>query len=153
MYGDTVVIRRLAARLDERALDVRSTARSLAAAAEATGWQSTSGDRMKQRVAERRAELEATAAAYDEAAASLRRHADEVDEVKHLISTIERRVRSLISGAVDRLRSAATALVDGVKDLVTGGDEDHDRRLAGYATPPPGDRAWLDAPDELGVRI
>lgn len=163
MYGDTAVIRRQADRMGERAGDLRAKARSLSAAAEATAWVSVGGDRMKQRVAERRVDLEATATAYEEAATALRHHADEVDEVKHLISVIEQRVKGLISGAIDRIRDVAGALadgagavVDGVKGIFGGGHDEpsaDDQRLAGYSTPPPGDRAWLDVPDDLGVRI
>lgn len=155
MYGDTSVIRRQADRMDERAGDLRATARSLSAAAERTHWVSTSGNRMRERVAERRVEVEATAAAYEAAAAALRRHADEVDELKRLIAAIEARVRSLITGAVDRLRDFADSVVDGAKNLVGLGEEPSadDQRLASYAAPPPGDKSWLDVPDDLGVRV
>lgn len=156
MYGDTSVIRRQADRMDERAVDLRARARGLVAAAEASGWVSVSGDRMKQRAAERGADLEATAAAYEEAARALRHHADEVDDVKQLISAIEDRVRSLVSGAVDRLKDLAGDVVDGARSLVGLGDDGpsaQDERLMRYSPPPPGDRAWLDAPDELGVRV
>lgn len=155
MYGDTSVIRRQADRMDERAGDLRATGRSLSAAAESTVWVSVAGDRMRERVADRRTEVEATAEAYEAAAAALRRHADEVDELKRLIEAIENRVRSLITGAVDRLRDFADSVVDGAKDLVGLGDEPsaQDERLASYAPPPPGDRAWLDVPDDLGVRV
>ncbi|WP_323792311.1 hypothetical protein [Nocardioides sp.] len=148
--------------MDERAVDLRAHGRRLVAAAEASGWVSLSGDRMKARVAERRGELDATAVAYEEAAAALRRHAEEVDDLKALIENIEQRVRGLISGAVARLRDAAAGLVDGVSGVVDGvrgaiglGDEPSaaDQRLASYAPPPSGDKAWLEAPDELGVRI
>ncbi|CAN5389723.1 hypothetical protein BH09ACT12_BH09ACT12_31520 [soil metagenome] len=159
MYGDTAAIRRQADRMDERATDLRARARGLSAAADTTVWMSVGGDRMRERVAERRVDLEATADAYEAAAAALRHHAREVDEIKHLISLIERKVKSLITGALDRIRDFAGSVVDGVvggvKDIFGGGDEPSadDERLASYAPPPPGDKAWLDAPDELGVRI
>lgn len=165
MYGDTAVIRRQADRMDERAGDLRAKARSLSAAAESTVWVSVGGNRMKERVAERRADIEATATSYEEAATALRHHADEVDEVKHLIATIENKVKGLISGAVDRIKDfagavadGAGAVVDGVANLLGAGGDDGepsaaDQRLAGYSTPPPGDKAWLDAPDDLGVRV
>ena len=164
MYGDTAVIRRQADRMDERAGDLRAKARSLSAVAEATVWVSVGGNRMKERVAERRVDIEATATAYEQAADALRHHADEVDEIKHRISMIEDTIRGLISGAIDRVRDLAGAVVDGViggvvggvRSVFGGGDDEpsaDDQRLAGYSTPPSGDRAWLDAPDELGVRI
>ena len=155
MYGDTAAIRRQADRLDDRATDLRATARGLTAAADRAVWVSVGADRMRQRVAERRADLESTATAYEDAATALRHHAREVDELKHLISAIESRVRSLVSGAIDRIKDVAGSVVDGVKDVLGAGDEPSaaDHRLASYAPPPPGDRAWLDVPDELGVRI
>lgn len=156
MYGDTTVIRRQADRMDERAGDLRVRARGLSAAADASGWVSVSGDRMKQRVAERRADLEATATAYEEAARALRHHADEVDEVKQLIKAIEDRIRSLVSSAVDKVKDFAGDVVDGAKDLVGLGDDEpsaQEQRLAHFDEPPPGDRAWLEAPDALGVRV
>ncbi len=155
MYGDTAVIRRQADRMEERASDLRATARSLSAAAEATVWLSVAGDRMRDRVADRRVEIESTATAYEQAAAALRHHATEVEELKRLISAIESRIRGLVTGALERIRDFAGSVVDGVKDLVGAGDEPSaaDHRLAGYAAPPSGDKAWLEAPDELGVRL
>lgn len=154
MYGDTTVIRRLADRLDERAGDLRAKANALGAAAESARWVSIAGDRMKERVASRRADLDDTAADYEDAAAKLRHHADKVDDLKHLIATIEHKVLGLISGAVDRIKDAASAVVHGLKDLVTGGSDDSaDQRLAHYSPPPPGDKAWLDVPDDLGVSV
>lgn len=163
MYGDTAVIRRLAGRLDERAEELRRTATRLGAAAEGAHWWSVSAEAMRARVEERAALLERLASDYEEAAVALRHHADEVDEIKALIARIEREVSSLIEGAIDRLRAAGHALVKGVEDgvkavgrLVGIGDDEpdpHDVRLAGFTPPPPGDKAWLDAPDELGVRV
>ena len=121
MYGDTAVIRRQADRMDERAGDLRAKARSLSAVAEATVWVSVGGNRMKERVAERRVDIEATATAYEQAADALRHHADEVDEIKHRISMIEDTIRGLISGAIDRVRDLAGAVVDGVIGGVVGG--------------------------------
>lgn len=155
MYGDTAVIRRQADRMDQRATDLRATARSLSAAAEATVWLSVAGERMSRRVAERRSELDSTAVAYEEAAAALRHHAQEVDDVKRLISLIESKVRGLIAAAVDRIRDFAGSVVDGVRNLVGAGDEPSaaDHRLASYASPPSGDKAWLQTQDDLGVQI
>ncbi|WP_370289916.1 WXG100 family type VII secretion target [Nocardioides sp.] len=163
MYGDTTVIRRLAGRMDERAGELRRTATRLGAAAEGAHWWSVSAEAMRARVEERAAVLERLAADYEEAAGALRHHADEVDEVKALIAHIERAVGNLVEGAIDRLRAAGHTIVEGVKDgvkavgrLVGIGDDEpdpHDVRLAGFTPPPPGDRAWLEAPDQLGVRV
>lgn len=153
MYGDTTVIRRLADRMDERAEDIRSQVRSLRGNAEAATWVSVAGSAMKERVAERSADLNDVALAYEEAATKLREHAREVDELKALISRIQDKVTSMISAAVDRIKDAASAIAGGIKDLVTGDDDNGDEQMANYQAPPPGDRAWLDVPDELGINV
>ncbi|GAA3533745.1 hypothetical protein [Nocardioides daeguensis] len=163
MYGDTTVIRRLAGDMDERASDLRATADRLSGSAETAHWWSVSGERMRAQARDRAASLRTIAADYEDAADKLRAHADEVDDLKALIASIERTVTSLVEGAVDRLRAAGHAIVEGVKDgvralgnLLTGGGEEpdpQDVRLAQYAVPPPGDKAWLDVPDQLGIRV
>lgn len=164
MYGDTRVIRKLAAGMDERATELRATADQLSGSAETAHWWSVGGDRMRLQVRERAASIRGVAADYEDAADRLREHADEVDELKALIRSIERRVTDLVQGAVDRLKATGHAIVEGVKDgfravgsLITGGGDDEpdadDVRLAQYAAPPPGDKAWLDVPDELGIRV
>lgn len=162
MYGDTRVIRRLATRMDERAVELRATADRLVSAADRAQWWSVGGDRMRVQARDRAVRLRAVATEYDEAADRLREHAAEVDELTALIAEIERRVSSLVAGAVDRLRAAGHAIVEGLKEgartvgsLLTGGGEPDPRdvRLAQYAGPPPGDKAWLDVPAQLGIRV
>ncbi len=163
MYGDTTVIRRLASDMDERAVDLRATADRLSSTADTTTWWSVSGDRMRSQVKDRAANLRTIAADYEDAADRLRDHADKVDELKALIATIERKVVSLVEGAIDRLKEIGVAIVDGVKDGVKalgslvgiGGDEPDPRdvQLAHFAQPPTGDKAWLDVPHELGVEV
>lgn len=155
MYGDPDGIRRLATRMDNRAVDLRAQATTLVAGAEKTLWLSDAGGRMRERAVDRSLELRSTAASYEDAAEKLRHHAREVEELIALIAEIEEKVSNLIAGAVDRLKDAAGAIVEGAKDLVGAGDEPDpaDERLAHYSTPPSGDKAWLDVPDALGVRI
>lgn len=163
MYGDTKVIRQLATRMDERAEDLRTTAQQLSGSAQDAHWWSVGAERMREQVRERAADLRGVAAEYEDAAARLRDHADEVDEIKALIDRIERAVSDLVEGALDRLKAAGHAIVDGIKDgvravgnLLSGGDDGPDPRdvqLAQYPTPGRGDRAWLDVPDELGIRV
>jgi methyl-accepting chemotaxis protein len=164
MYGDTTVIRRLASRMDERATDLRATADQLSASADTAHWWSVSGERMRGQVRERAANLRGIAADYEDAADKLREHADKVDELKALISLIERKVTSLVEGAIDRIKDAGHAVVEGVKDgvkavgdFLTGGGGDgpdpRDVQLARFASPPPGDKGWLDVPDQLGIGI
>lgn len=162
MYGDTTVIRRLAGQMDERAVDLRAQTRGLLGAAEQTTWKSTAGSAMRKRVAERASGIEEVARSYEDAAAKLRHHADEVDRLKELIENIARTVGHLISGAIDRLKDAGHAIIDGAIDgakklghlMGIGGDDSpdpHDVALASFDQPPPGDMAWLDVPDVLGV--
>ncbi|WP_408898441.1 hypothetical protein ACJ5H2_04860 [Nocardioides sp. R1-1] len=169
MYGDTRVIRRLATRMDERAVELCaaadrlvSAADRLVSAADRAQWWSVGGDRMRVQVRDRATRLRAVATEYEEAAERLRAHAAEVDELTALIAAIERRVSSLVEGAVERLRAAGHALVEGLKDgaravgsLLTGGSEPDPRdvRLAQYAGPPSGGKAWLDVPEQLGIRV
>lgn len=164
MYGDTGVIRRLATTMDERASDLRATADKLVGSADTAHWWSVSGERMRGQVRERATRLRGVAADYEDAADKLRAHADEVDEIKALIDRIERMVGNLVESAIDRLKEAGHALVEGVKDGVRavgslvglgGGDEPDPRdvRLAQYTSPPPGDKAWLDAPGHLGIEV
>ncbi|NGZ99955.1 hypothetical protein G5V59_06105 [Nocardioides sp. W3-2-3] len=166
MYGDTAVIRRLATKMDERATDLRATA-------DKPGR--LRGHRALV-VGQRRADARPGARAGHPPARdrrglrgrrrqSLRAHADKVDEIKALIDRIERMVGNLVEGALDRLKEAGHAIVEGVKDGVRavgnlvglggGGDEPDPRdvRLAQYKSPPPGDKAWLDAPDHLGIEV
>ena len=164
MYGDTTVIRRLASQMDERAAALRTSADQLSASAETAHWWSVSGERMRGQVRERAANLRGIAADYEDAADKLRAHAREVDELKALISAIERKVTDLVEGAIDRIKEAGHAIVEGVKDgvravgnLLTGGGDDgpdpRDVQLAQFAAPPPGDKGWLDVPDRLGIGI
>lgn len=155
MYGEPDRIRQLATRLRERAADLDRQAEGLVGAAQGTHWVSDAGERMIRHAGDLGAEIRATARAYGVAADRVDDHAREVEERLALIAAIEKKVTGLIQGAVDRLRNAAEAVVDGAKDLLgVGGEPDpQDERLASYATPPPGNKAWLDVPDELGIRI
>jgi hypothetical protein len=155
VYGEPDQIRRLATRMRERATDLEIRADQLVGAAQDTHWWSTAGGSMRAHAGDLGAEIRATARAYGVAADKIDAHAQEVEERLALIAAIEERVTSMIAGAVDRLRDFADSVVDGAKDMVGLGDgpDPQDERLASYAPPPPGDRAWLDVPDDLGVRI
>jgi hypothetical protein len=152
MYGEPSRIREVAARLESRAGQLRGEADVLHAASEEVGWVSLAADRMREQARQRRDELRGVARQYDDAAARVRAHAAEVQRLLDLIASIERQVRSIISGAVDRVQGALSDIAHGVKDALTPGDEDAER-LAGLDTPPPGHRDWLDMPDLVpGVR-
>jgi hypothetical protein len=126
MYGDTGTIRALAARLRERADEIRTEAALLAARAEQVPWQGLAAEAMRCHARERAGALAHTAALHDDAADALDRHAREVDRVKDLIAAIEHKVRGLLSGLRDRL----------VPDALDG-------LLHRFVPPPPGSREWL----------
>jgi Tfp pilus assembly protein PilN len=126
MYGDTTVIRALAADLRTRAEEIRAAADRLAALAERVPWDGLAADAMRGHARDRTAALRRTARLHDDAADALDRHAREVDRLKDLIAAIEQRSRRLLAAARDRL----------VPDLL-------DDLLRRFVPPPPGSREWL----------
>ena len=126
MYGDTTTIRALARDLRTRADEIRTAADRLSARADHVAWRGLAADAMRGHAHDRSAGLRRTAALHDDAADALDRHAREVDRVKDLIAAIERKVRSVLDAARDRL----------VPDVLEG--------LVHRFTPPaPGSRDWL----------
>ena len=99
MYGDTTVIRRLAAELSDRAEEIRREADRLVARTDAVGWLGQAGEALRERVRERALALRRSAGRHEDAAAALDRHAREVERLQHLIEEIERRVRRLVEAA------------------------------------------------------
>ncbi|MGZ4445532.1 MAG: hypothetical protein ACXVWZ_11730 [Nocardioides sp.] len=153
MYGEPSKIREVAARLERRADQLRADADRLHAASRDIGWTSVAADRMRQQAAQRRDDLRSVAQEYDEAGQRVREHAAEVQRLLDLIASIEHQVRSIVAGAIDRVRHALSDVVGGIKDALTPGDE-HDRSLAETPLPPSGHRDWLDMPDVVpGVRL
>lgn len=153
MYGEPRRIREVAERLERRADELRAEADGLHTASETIAWVSVAADRMRAHARERRDELVQVAREYDEAALRVREHAAEVQRLLDLIGAIERQVRAIVSEAVDRVKDAVGAVVDGIKDALSPGDE-QDKRLAATPMPPPGHKDWLDMPDTVpGVRV
>jgi uncharacterized protein YukE len=122
MYGDTTVIRKLARSMRERAGALVALADDLAGRADAVDWTGLAGDAMRRASGDHAKALRACAAAHDEAADALDRHARAVDHVKELIGEVEHRFLGVLASAGDH--------------------------LAGWARhvdpPPPGSLAWLD---------
>jgi hypothetical protein len=141
MYGDTAVIRRLAREMREQADDVRRQADALVARAETVAWRGWAADAMRNQARERGAALRSTAAAHDDAADALDRHAAEVDRLKDLIAHIERRVHRMVSAARDRLASLGTRILAGVRSLLP---DPVDETLDQFIPPPSGHIDWLD---------
>ncbi len=133
MYGDTAVIRAQARRMCERAGDIRAEADVLLGAAEAVRWSGMAAEAMRRLGREHAAGLRSCAGAHDEAADALVRHAREVDHLKDLIASIERRVLGLIDSAASGLAGVVGhVLPDAVDHWV------HD-----FDPPPHGSREWL----------
>ena len=121
MYGDTAVIRRLAARMSEQGTEIRHDADRLVEASQQVLWEGRAARAMRERMTERAVALRRTADEHDDAARALRRHADEVDRLKDLIREIARRVQGLVEGACARLASLADTALDRVtRQLPTG---------------------------------
>jgi hypothetical protein len=134
MYGDTSVIRGHARRMRERGDDLRGEATALLAHAEAVPWTGLAADAMRRMAVDHAARLHRCADAHDDAAAALERHAREVDHLKHLIATVERRALALLDSAT----SGIAGLVGHVVPDAVG------RWAHAFDPPPHGSRAWLD---------
>src|SRR6478609_1008049 len=97
MYGDTTRIRALADRLRERATEIRALADRLVGSADRVAWAGLAAAAMRQHVWDRAAVL------HDDAAEALDRHARQVDQLKDLIASIERKARGLADKLLDKL--------------------------------------------------
>ena len=146
MYGDTGVIRRLATQMSDQGSEIRDDADQLVNAAQLVVWEGRAAQAMRERMAERAVALRKTADEHDDAAQSLRHHADEVDRLKDLIREIANRVRGLIEGARSRLADLADKALDLIKNLTP---DPIDEMLSSFQPPPEGHKDWLDVPDQL----
>ena len=140
MYGDTMVIRRLARDLREQAIDIRAEARALDGKVQSTTWTGKAADAMRTHAARRLIDLHDSAKRHDDAADALDHHADEVDRLKDLISAIERRAHRIIEAALERLEDLGAKLLDGIASVTPDPiDETIDR----FVPPPRGHKDWL----------
>ena len=140
MYGDTTVISHLARELRDRATDIRTEADHLVARADSVPWSGLAADALRRRTHDRAGALRRSAGRHDDAADALDRHAAEVDRIKDLIAAIERRARTLVDAARDRIAEIGHGILDGLGHaLPDAGDELLDR----FVPPPPGSREWL----------
>ena len=146
MYGDTGVIRRLAAQMADQGTEIRDAADRLVTSSRLVVWEGRAAQAMRERMADRAVALRRTADEHDDAAQALRHHADEVDRLKDLIREIAHRVRGLVEGARSRLASLADSAIDLVKQVTP---DPVDEILSGFRPPPEGHKDWLDVPDRL----
>jgi hypothetical protein len=140
MYGDTEVIRGLARTMRDQAAALRDEAGTLLTRAEAVPWHGLAADAMRLRVRGQVHSLEHTAGLADTAATALDRHADEVDRLKELIATIERKAAALVAAARDRLAGLASMAAGLAGGLLS---DPVDELLDRFVPPPPGHRDWL----------
>jgi len=134
MYGDTSAIREQARRMRERAGDIRAEADALLHGADGVRWTGLAADATRRAAREHVGWLLACAGSHEEAAEALERHAREVDRVKELIASIERRALGLVDSASSGL---AGLLGHVVPDAL-------DRWVRDFDPPPHGSREWLD---------
>jgi uncharacterized protein YukE len=144
MYGDATAIRHLAARMRDRADEIRAAAARLAGHIDRVPWHGCAADAMRRHADLRLAALSQTARLHDDAAEALDRHAREVQRLQDLIAGIERKIRDLVDAACHRLAEVGRGLVDGVIDGLSGAEPDPaDELLAAFRPPPPGHLDWL----------
>lgn len=141
MYGDTSVIRGLARSLRDQATDIRLEADRLVAQSDNTHWTGLAADAMRHRTRERASALRRSAGLHEDAAEALEHHADEVDRLKDLIASIERRVRGAIELARNRLAQLAHSLIDGIGRVIPDPVDD---LLDRFVPPVHGSMDWLD---------
>jgi hypothetical protein len=133
MYGDTRSIRELARTMRSEGTALRAEAESLLTRSEAVPWTGLAADAMRASVHAQAGALRRTATLADDAAAALDHHADEVDRLKELIASIERKAMALVSAAKDRLAGLVEAVLP----------DPLDELLDRFVPPPPGHRDWL----------
>lgn len=143
MYGDTDVLRRRADQLREQAVDIRALADQLVAQTESTGWTGRAADAMHVRITERCTHLRDAAAQHETAAEALDKHVQDVDGVKEVISTTERRASSLVADARTRLARIRQANEADLDSGVRREPDPDDATLADFAAPISGHRDWL----------
>jgi hypothetical protein len=148
MYGDTRVIRNLAAELREQAVDIALEADHLVALTEDCPWTGWAADALRHRSRERAATLRRTAGRHEDAADALSHHADEVDRRKDLIEALERKALGLVAAARERLADLGDDLLAGIREVLP---DRADQLLDQFAPPPSGHRDWLDV-DLPGLR-
>ncbi len=137
MYGDTGTIRAHARRMHGRAEEIRAEADAITARVAGVAWTGVAADALRHVAREHTDGLRRCAAAHDRAAQALERHAREVDRLKELIASIERRVL----GVLDSATSAAKGVTGMIGQLVPASV---DRWAHDFEPPPHGSIAWLD---------
>lgn len=159
-YGDPDELDRIAGEIEKQAEHVRTRGGELDTRAAAMRWKSVAADRCRETVHGDRRNLDEIAQRLDDAAAILRRHAQEVRELIAKIKQIEESVVNWFNGAIDRFNRAVDSFRDAVNDAVDavgnflgfGGGAAPQPPTPPWQNwphqpgnlPPSGDKAWLD---------
>lgn len=156
-YGDPDELDRLAGQIGRHAEDVRTRGSEMEARASAMRWKSVAADRAREVVTGDHRQLEETAQRLDEAAALLRRHAQEVRETIAKITMFEQAIVSWFDSAIKAFGQAVGEFEDlvsgiarGVIHWFGGGQPEpptppwRDWPHQPETLPPPGDKRWLD---------
>lgn len=155
-YGDPDRMELTAARLQDRADEVRNRCASVRREVSGVQWRSAAGDTFRGVVDCDVRGLLGAASELDAAAAALRAHAT---TVRHRIAEIAAIERAVTSWFDDRAHDLSTA-ADSVADLVTGSLGSVKEVIAPWAhwpwqpakLPPIGDAAWLCVAADLRGR-
>ncbi|MCL2781140.1 MAG: hypothetical protein FWD74_06570 [Actinomycetia bacterium] len=97
MFADADSLDRLAGRIAEHADDLRARGGRLAAAAEATRWQSTAANKFRAEVQSLAGQYRRSAGGVDHAADALRRHASTVRFEQQLLADVEHAITGAVS--------------------------------------------------------
>ncbi|MGH3721800.1 MAG: WXG100 family type VII secretion target [Pseudonocardiaceae bacterium] len=156
-YGDPDELDRLAGQIGRHAEDVRTRGSEMDARAGAMRWKSVAADRAREVVTDDHRRLQETAQQLDEAAALLRRHAQEVRETIAKITMFEQAIVGWFNSAITAFTKAVDEFDDLVSDIargvihwVGGGQpEPPTPPWQGWphqpdTLPPSGDKLWLE---------
>ncbi|GAA3008385.1 hypothetical protein [Actinokineospora diospyrosa] len=166
-YGDPDELDRLAARIEQRADEVRTHGATMVRQAAAMRWKSIAADRCREAVAGDRKALDAVATKLDEAAAVLRRHAQQVRELIAAIKRIADAVVNWFNNAIDRFNRAVDRFKEVMKDIanavasglgISGSPPSPPRppwegwQYQPHNLPAAGDKQWLDVGNFMQAR-
>lgn len=156
-YGDPDELERLAGQIRRYAEHVRIRGSEMQARAGAMRWKSLAADRAREVVTDDHRQLDEAARGLEEAAALLRRHAQEVRETITKIALFEREITSWFDSAITTFTRAVHEfddLVSGIARGVThwfGGEQPEPPTppWQGWphqpsTLPPLGDKRWLE---------
>ncbi|KJK51677.1 hypothetical protein UK23_06040 [Lentzea aerocolonigenes] len=165
MYGNPDELDRIAAEIEKRADGVRDRAKKLDDDARKMEWHSVAAERCRETVGGDMRQLEKAADGLAEAAALLRRHAQEVRELIAMIKNVSEAVVGWFASAIDRFERALDAFNQAARDFANGvadvlgfgGSQPPSppqppwtgRKWGPDNLPPAGDKAWLEAGEYL----